>query len=133
MHIFSSALAIVAGLSVLVSATPLNLTPTRTTQLEDRADLNPTPNAPGDPTNGWQALPAAPSAGIHATWKIGSAQFVSNQSVIISYIQSIEHPPQPLYQSSGRTKSEITRAVIILPGKVCSFCSQSVLTTKLMR
>lgn len=75
MHGLSPVLAIIAGLSLIVSGTVIDTTATRTT-LENRADLNPTPAAPGDPTNGWQALPAAPSAAIHSTFKIGSAQIV---------------------------------------------------------
>jgi len=50
--------------------------PTPTSPLERRAQVNPTPVAWGDPTNGWQNLPSTPNGGIHPTWGIEDADFV---------------------------------------------------------
>jgi len=85
MQLLSFSSLLLQGLSVfslLSSTLAIAIPPPTPTQpLDRRADINPTPNAPGDPTNGWQALPAAPSAGVHPTWKIDGVPFVRFTSI----------------------------------------------------
>ncbi|KAK0472247.1 hypothetical protein IW261DRAFT_1405243 [Armillaria novae-zelandiae] len=66
-----------------------------------RQQVNQNPTVGGDPNNGWQEFPQVSDATAYPDW-------VVNQQVGAKL---------PLYQTSGLLDSEVTRAVIILPGR----------------
>ncbi|KAK0237429.1 hypothetical protein EDD85DRAFT_543420 [Armillaria nabsnona] len=66
-----------------------------------RQQVNQNPTVGGDPDNGWQEFPQVSDATAYPGW-------VVNQDVGAKL---------PLYQTSALNNSEVTRAVIILPGR----------------
>ncbi|KAK0484143.1 hypothetical protein EDD18DRAFT_1112195 [Armillaria luteobubalina] len=66
-----------------------------------RQQVNQNPTVGGDPNNGWQEFPQVSDATAYPGW-------VVDQDVGAKL---------PLYQTSGLNNSEVTRAVIILPGR----------------
>lgn len=66
-----------------------------------RQQVNQNPTVGGDPDDGWQEFPQVSDATAYPGW-------VVNQDVGAKL---------PLYQTSGLNNSEVTRAVIILPGR----------------
>ncbi|KAH8828105.1 hypothetical protein DL96DRAFT_1797455 [Flagelloscypha sp. PMI_526] len=98
---YASMISIACSYLVLLAVAPLVASkPLQFAQYQPRAQYNPNPTVDGNAVDGWRFLPNVTDFARYPSWELESGVSI------------------PLFQSSGKTASNIKRAVIVLPGKL---------------
>ncbi|KAJ6457162.1 hypothetical protein C8R47DRAFT_172841 [Mycena vitilis] len=89
------------AVSTLVTAAPQAAGNPRATELLPRQQSNPNPTVGGSVDGGWESMPDVIDATSYPEWVLDASTGAK----------------LPVYQTTGLNQSEVTRAVIVLPGK----------------
>ncbi|KAJ3751745.1 hypothetical protein EV360DRAFT_89420 [Lentinula raphanica] len=96
--------ALQVAVPILAATLPRNSPPSsfssQATPLLPRQESNPDPAVGGSPDDGWQSMPEVADATAYPNW------ILDDSGAML-----------PVYQTTGLVPTEVTRAVIVLPGK----------------